>query len=172
MAGDVEIGRVGAGDLQEDTRIRSPLVRLSGRVLETRPEAETGRRAGRIAKARTHGGQCLRVRRIALDIGEQRHIVAAPCAGMHTAEMALEIARQRVVPPKLVGIARISIESETLLAEQRLLRGQTARLLIRVGQRARLLLAGLYIRLIEWVDQSPLQVIQPDRLAAFRELLE
>ena len=76
MAGHVDIGGIVAGDLQEHAGIRAALVGLPGRMLEARPEAEAGGGAGLVADARAHRGQRLRVRFVALDIGQQRDIVA------------------------------------------------------------------------------------------------
>jgi hypothetical protein len=91
MVGYVDVGRVIAGDLQEHAGIRATFVGLTGRMLEARSEAEAGRGPRFVADARAHLGQRSCVRRIAFDIGEQRHVVARLCAGMHAAEMALQI---------------------------------------------------------------------------------
>ena len=56
------------------------------------------------------------------------------------------------MPTKLGRIARIGIESHAILAKQRRVFGQTMRFLIGIGQRARLVLARLDIRLVERVD--------------------
>jgi len=53
MAGDVDIDRIVAGDLQEHAGIRSAFVRLPGRMLETGPEAEAGCGMGLVADARS-----------------------------------------------------------------------------------------------------------------------
>ena len=53
---------------------------------------------------------------------------------------------------ELGRVARIGIEGQAVLAEHRRLLGQAMRLLVFVGQRARLVLARLDIRLIERVD--------------------
>ena len=92
MAGHVDIGRIVAGDLQEHAGVRPALVGLPGRMLETRPEAEAGGGAGFVADTRAHPGQRLCVRLVALDVGEQRHIVARFCPAVHAAEMTLQIA--------------------------------------------------------------------------------
>ena len=76
MAGHVDIGWIIAGDLQEDAGIRPALVGLSGRMLEARTEAEAGGGAGFVADPRAHPGQRLACDVVALDIGEQRHVVA------------------------------------------------------------------------------------------------
>src|SRR6185437_14810896 len=152
MAGHVDIARIVAGDLQEDSRIGAALVRLPSRVLEARPETEADGGAGPVANARAECSQCLRVRRVALDIGQQRHVIAAPRAGVHTVEMALQVAGQRVVAAELARIARIGVESHAVLTEYRLLPRKIVRLLELVGQRPRLLLACLHVRLVERVD--------------------
>ena len=119
MAGHVDIGRIVAGDLQEHAGIRPAFVGLPGRMLEARSEAEAGRGTRLVANARAHRGQRLRVRLVALDVGQQRDVIARLCAGVHAAEMALQITGQRVVPAELGGVARIGIESQPILAEHR-----------------------------------------------------
>ena len=56
------------------------------------------------------------------------------------------------MPAELGGVARIGIEGHAILAEYRRLFGQAMRLLVGLGQRARLVLARLDIRLVERVD--------------------
>ena len=124
MTGHVDVGRVVAGDLQEHAGIRAAFVGLPGRMLEARSEAEAGRGAGLVADAGAHRGQRLRVRRIALDIGEQRDVVAGFHAGLHAAEMALQIAGKRVVPAEFGGVARIGVKSQSILAKHRRVFGQ------------------------------------------------
>ena len=116
MAGHVDVGRVIAGDLQEHAGIRAALVGLPGRMLEARSEAEAGRGAGLVADARAHRGQRLRVRFVALDVGEQRDVVAVRRA---RGRMALQIAGQCLVPAELAGVARIGVERHAVLAEDR-----------------------------------------------------
>ena len=120
MAGHVDIGRIVAGDLQEHAGIRPAFVGLPGRMLEAGSEAEAGGGVGSVANARAHRGQRLRVRLVALNVGQQRHVVARLCAGVHAAKMALQIAGQRVVPTELGGVARIGVEGQAVLAEHRL----------------------------------------------------
>ncbi len=117
MTGHVDIGRIVAGDLQKHAGIRPAFVGLPGRMLEARPEAKTGGGTGLIANVRAHRGQRLSVLLVALDIGQQRDIVA----GVHAAEMALQISGQRIVLAKLGGVARVGEERQTVLTEHRFL---------------------------------------------------
>ena len=66
--------------------------------------------------------------------------------------MTLQITGQRVVPAELGGVARIGIERQAILAEHRRLCRQAMRLLVILGQRARLVLARLDVRLVERID--------------------
>ena len=58
------------------------------------------------------------------------------------------------MPAKLGGIARIGVESQPVLAEHRCLFGQAMRLFEVVGQRARLILARLDIRLVKGINAN------------------
>src|SRR6516164_9009599 len=67
-----------ASDLQKDAAIRSTLVGLSGRMLEARPEADTGRRLGPVADGAANALHHIDMGGAALDIGEQSRIVPLP----------------------------------------------------------------------------------------------
>src|ERR1043166_4291948 len=58
-AGDFQVVRMIAGDLQEDARVGPALVGLTGRVQETGSEADTGRRLEAVAHLRAKGLQDL-----------------------------------------------------------------------------------------------------------------
>src|SRR5580704_14560801 len=92
MTRHVEIARIVAGDLQEDAGIRAALVSLSCRVLETRSKAKAGCRAGFVADTAPHPGQGLSMCLVALDVGEQRHVVARFCPAVHAGKMTLQMA--------------------------------------------------------------------------------
>ena len=121
-------------------------------MLEARTEPEAGGGVGLVTDARAHRGHGSRVRLIAPDIRQKSHVVA----GLHAPEMALQISRQRIVPTELGGIARIGVESHAVLAKYRLFLRQAVRFLVGFGQRARLDLARLDVRLIEWIDADDL----------------
>src|SRR5665213_390480 len=123
MSGHIYISRVIAGDLQKHTGVRAAFVGLPGRMLEARSETEAGGGTGLVADAGAHRGQGSRVRRIALDIGEQRHIVARLFARVHAAKMALQIAAKRVVAAEFGRVARIGVQSHAILAKNRHLFG-------------------------------------------------
>ena len=153
-AGNADILRIMAGDLQENAGIRSALVGLAGRMLESRSEAETGRRAGRVANHRTHRGQAARMAVVSFDISEQRDIIARRAACVDAAEMAPEIADRVVVPPEFARVARVRIEREAVFAEYRRFRWQALRFGIDFHHCARLQLARFDVRLIERIDRQ------------------
>src|SRR5437879_5875732 len=99
-------------------------------MLEAWTETKAGRRMGPVTNAPPHRRQCARVRFVALDVGEQGHVVACFSAGVDTAEVTLQIARESVVPADLAGVQRIGIKGDTILAEDRFFRRQPVRLLI------------------------------------------
>src|SRR4029077_17885469 len=68
--------------------------------------------------------------------------------------MTLQVTDKRVVPAKRGGIARIGIESQPVLAKHRYLFEQVMRLFEVVGQRTRLILARLDIRLVEGINAN------------------
>src|SRR5664280_2778205 len=112
MAGHVDVGWVIAGNLQEHAGIRAAFVGLPRRMLEARSEAEAGGGTGFVANARAHCSQRLGVRLVALDISQQRHVVARLCAGTDPPKMTFDIAGQRVVSTEFGGVARIGVEGE------------------------------------------------------------
>ena len=71
-----EIVGVVAGDLQEHAAVRPALVGLPGRMQEARPEAEAGGDALAVADQDADVLQRVAMLLVALDIGEQRAIVA------------------------------------------------------------------------------------------------
>src|SRR5215831_3001769 len=82
MAWHANVGGIVTGDLQKHAGIRTTLEDLSGRVLEARPETDAGCRAGVVADTRAQPGQRLLALGIALDIREERHVIAVPVAAM------------------------------------------------------------------------------------------
>ena len=108
--GTGEIGGIVAGDLQEDAAVRSALVGLAGRMQEARPEAEAGRHALAVADHDADVLQRVAVLLVALDIGEQRAIVA----GVEPREMRLEPAGERVAAGRRqrLAVPRIGEELE------------------------------------------------------------
>src|SRR5258708_17654991 len=76
LAGHRQILCIVAGDLQEDASRRAALVGLPRRMQEARPEADAGPDSPLVANRRAHLLQRLPVAGVALDIGEQRGVVA------------------------------------------------------------------------------------------------
>src|SRR5271156_1625994 len=75
-ARDREVVGVGAGDLQEHAAVRAALVGLPGGVQEARAEAEACRQLLAVADHQPQFLHRADVRRSAVDISEQRYVVA------------------------------------------------------------------------------------------------
>ena len=136
------------GDLQEHAAVRPAFVGLPGRMQEARTEADAGRGTGTIADHSAHALQRLDMRRVAVDIGEQRDIAA----GIGPAEMRLQRVRERRGAGQNRRVRRIGEDGNSVKGRDRLLLGQSAGLLEGVGQLAGLVLRSLDIGLVERVD--------------------
>lgn len=119
MARHFDVDWIVACNLQKHAGVRAALIGLPRRMLETRPKAKAGGSAGFVADTRAHPGQCLRIRLVALDVGQQRDIVARFCPAVHTAEMTPQVAGQGIVPAELGCVAGIGIKGKTIFAEHR-----------------------------------------------------
>src|ERR1700748_1090612 len=86
LSGHRQVLGIVAGDLQEDAAVRPALIGLPRRVLETRPEADASCRFGAVANQSTEPLHRVNMGGIALDIGEQRSVIART----DPAEMALQ----------------------------------------------------------------------------------
>ena len=89
--GTSQIAGVIAGDLQEHPGVGAAFVGLPGRMEETGPEAETGRHPLAIPHHQANFLQCIGMELVALDVGEERKIVAGP----QPTEMCLETSGKR-----------------------------------------------------------------------------
>src|SRR5579875_1787717 len=145
MAGNGQILGVLAGDLQEHAAVRPALVRLPGGVQEARAEAHARRHMLGAQEARAHVPQRVGMGAVALDISEQRRVVARP----QPIEMRLQIPVERVVAPERGGVLGIREQRDPVVAKDRLLLRQLAGFFVFLGQGSRLYLAGLDVRLIE-----------------------
>jgi hypothetical protein len=74
----IEIGGVVAGDVQKHAGVRAALIGLTGRMEKARSEAETGGDPLAVADHDADRLQRFAVKRIALDISEERAIVPGP----------------------------------------------------------------------------------------------
>ena len=90
LPGHGKIERVIAGELQEDTRIRSTLVRLPRRVQEARSKFHTGRDTLRAEDLIADGLEFALFRAVHLEVGEQREVVA----GAKSIQMRSQVVRQ------------------------------------------------------------------------------
>src|SRR5712691_13492784 len=81
-----EILSILAGDLQDHPAIGAALIDLSSRVQKARPETDASRGSELVADHSTQPLQRLDITRIAVDIREQRHVIA----GAGPVEMRLE----------------------------------------------------------------------------------
>ena len=115
---------------------------------ETGSEAEAGRDPLPVAQMQARDFQKLLVLRIALDIGQQRHIVAR----LHAVEMGAQVMGDGVAASELGDVHIVGVERDAVFAEERRLTRQGARFLEGGGQLARLDLAGLDVGLIERID--------------------
>src|ERR1700756_5363553 len=86
LAGDSKILGIVGGDLQKHSGVGAALVGLTGRMQEARTEFGTGRGMARLAQLEPHRLQRLDMGGVALDIGEQRHVIVA----MDAREMRLQ----------------------------------------------------------------------------------
>ncbi len=75
-----------AGDLQEHTAVRAALIGLPGRMQKARAKAEAGRAFKPVADRQAQPLHRLDMAGVALDIGEERHIIA----GADPAELRLQ----------------------------------------------------------------------------------
>src|SRR4030095_5037939 len=90
LPGHGNIERIVAGELQEDTGVRSTLVCLPGRVQETRSEFQTRRDTRRAEDLIADRLQLALVRVVHLEVGEQREVVA----GAKSIQMRSQVVRQ------------------------------------------------------------------------------
>src|SRR5216683_1191686 len=152
-AWDAKVAAIIVGDLQKNAGIRSAFVGLAGRVEKAWPKADTSRDAPGVADHAPHRLQGAGMRRIALDIGEQRAVVALP----ELTEMRPQITRQRGARAAIgecPGIPLVGEERDPVGGEDRLFRPQPAALLVLVGELAGLDLAGLDIGLVERTEAN------------------
>ena len=148
-AGYRQVSGIVAGDLQEHPGIGAALVGLTGRMQEPRAEAEAGRDALAVADQSPHGLERIAVLPVAFDVSEQRAIIAVA----NPAEMRR--AGSRPASPRFPTALRFFSSAKTRdagLFENGVSRRQRAGPLIGGGEFARLVLARLDVRLIEWVD--------------------
>ena len=127
LAGHRQVLGIVAGDLQEDAAVRPALVGLSRRMLEARPEADAGRRLGPVADHPAEALHHLDMGGVALDIGEQRGVIA----GADPPEMRLQRRREaRRLRLQRGFVARIGEQLDPVAFEERALLGQRPGLLI------------------------------------------
>src|SRR6185437_8084028 len=146
----VEVARIVAGDLQKDARIGAALIGLAGRMEEARAETEAGGDPLRAADRDAYCLQRLGVRGVALDIGEQRAVIA----GYQPVKMRLEIALERgprTELGELPGVPLVGEELDAVAGKDRTLRRQLPCLLIGFSQLTSLDLARLDIGLVEGI---------------------
>ncbi len=93
LSGNGNIDSIVAGDLKEDSRIRTAFIGLSGRVEEARTEAEARSRALLVANGRACALQCLFIRIVHRNVGEQRGVIAFA----DRAQMRAQVRGQRFV---------------------------------------------------------------------------
>src|SRR5215468_8146240 len=111
LAGNGQVVRVLASQLQKHSCVRASLVRLSGRVQEAWPEAETGRHMLFVADGMANGLQLLLVCIAHLDIADNRKVVPR----FQPPEMCLEVASQSLRPAgSLVEVGSIFLAGEKL----------------------------------------------------------
>src|SRR6478672_12366511 len=73
------LGVIG-GDLQKYPAVRAALIGLAGGMQKTRTEFGTGRDMALVAHLEPHALQLIDMLVIAVDLGEQRHVVAGTAA--------------------------------------------------------------------------------------------
>src|SRR5215469_16157104 len=106
LAGNRQILGIVAGDLQKNAAVRPAFISLPRRVLKARPEADACRRLGTVADRAPEPLHRIDMGRAALDIGEQRRIVARA----YPPEMGLQRRREARRPRLYLGfVARICI---------------------------------------------------------------
>src|SRR6478735_8681757 len=88
LAGNRELHRIVARDLQEDPSVGPAFVGLTGRMQKTRPKPEAGRNVLAIAHRVAHLLQRRFVLSIHLDVGENYEIISS----FNSGEVSLEIA--------------------------------------------------------------------------------
>src|ERR1700674_3825180 len=115
---------------------------------EPRPEAETSGDAPAVANQNADVLERDLMALIAFDISEQRAIVAR----LNAPKMRRQNFHEGLGRRQCLAVLAIGEERNTGLFEQRRFRRQLPGPLVRGGELARLVLAGLDIRLIEWID--------------------
>src|ERR1700674_5362489 len=132
---------------------------------EPRPEAETSGDAPAVANQNADVLERDLMALIAFDISEQRAIVAR----LNAPKMRRQNFHEGLGRRECLAVLAVGEERNTGLFEQRRFRRQLPGPLVRGGELARLALAGLDIRLIEWIDAEdrifPLSQARP-RLCA------
>src|SRR5271154_6884788 len=144
----LEVVGVVASDLQEHAGVRAALVGLPGRMKEPRPKAETGSDPLAITNQDAYILERIAITLIALYIGEQRAIVAPS----DSLEMGCEILHECLGLPECFAVLLVGKERKAGLLQQRCFRRQLPGPLVCGRELACLDLAGLDVRLVEWID--------------------
>src|SRR6185503_15590829 len=131
---DGNIEGVIASELEEDTRIRSTLVCLPGRVQEARSEFYARRDTRRAEDLIADRLQFALVRVIHLQVGEQREVVA----GAKSIQMRFQVIRQRGTRARRAGERRevplIREQPDAIAGKERRFFRQPPVVLVRGGQ--------------------------------------
>ena len=154
LAGHRQVGCFVAGDLQEDSRIGTAFVCLSGGVQEARAKAEARGRLLAIAQRVAHCLQSFLISFVHLDVAKQRCVIP----GSDRVEMGAQICCESFLLARSNGqlacVLLVGEELDALVFEDRRLGRKRSRLFVLLREFARLDLAGFHVGLIEAVDSD------------------
>src|SRR5215471_21649850 len=146
LAGNRQLDRIVARDLQKHPRVRSTLVSLSGGMQEARPKSQAGGHVLVVANGKTQRLQALLVFRIHLDVGEDGEIVSR----LDARQMSLHVSGQRFIASRRLGqfrcILLIGKQLDSSVLEDRFFRRQRSCFFVLGREIARCHFARLNIR--------------------------
>ena len=151
LAGHLEIPVLVGRDLQEHAVVWPALVGLSGRMQEARAELGAGSEMLLVTHRMPHLLQRVDMRTVALDIGQQRDIVAAAGAREMRRDPGVEIAIGAGLA-QFCRVLRVGVEIGLCRGYDRRFRRQLSGLLEGVGQFPCLYLCRFHVGLVERVD--------------------